>query len=54
MNKKYGEILNNAYDQRTESDYGIITKPAIEDAAALLNKVREFIEEIKKIIRDDK
>ena len=50
VDKKYGRFLNKAFEQRAESDYGILLDPSIEEAQSLLNEAKEFIVVIKKII----
>jgi len=50
IDKKFGQILNKAFDQRSESDYGVMLKPSSENALQLLSEVKEFVQVVKKLI----
>jgi uncharacterized protein (UPF0332 family) len=50
VDKKYGKILNKAFDQRTESDYGTVLNPSVEEVLSLLEEVKEFVHVIKHLL----
>lgn len=50
LDKKYGRFLNRAYEQRAESDYGVLINPSSKEAQSLLDEAKEFVTAIKNII----
>jgi uncharacterized protein (UPF0332 family) len=47
---KYGKIINKAYENRTEADYGILFKIEKEEIELRYKEMQEFISEIAKLL----
>lgn len=52
IDKKYGEIINDAFESRSEVDYGIFIKIKTNDVERMYSEMKEFINEIIKFLKD--
>ena len=50
IDSKYGEIVKNAYKNRTKGDYDAFVLFEKDDVMLMLSEMRDFIEEIKRKI----
>jgi len=46
----YGRIINNAFENRSDSDYGLFVEFTLEDITEMHQEMKAFIKEIKKHI----
>jgi uncharacterized protein (UPF0332 family) len=49
---KFGKILRNAFQNRTKGDYDVFVSFTQEEVESLLNEMYDFIEEIKRLLKD--
>ncbi len=52
-NQKYGKIVNKAFEDRTDGDYGIFVQFEIDEVLLKFEDMKEFITELEKIINID-
>lgn len=50
IDRKYGEIVRNAFDSRSESDYGVMVAYKKEDVEKMLSDMKDFISTIENYI----
>ena len=50
IDKKYGKMLRNAYQNRTKGDYDAFVNFSNHEVELMLTEMVEFIEEIKRIL----
>ncbi len=50
VDKKYGKILNTAYEMRTKVDYDDFAEYSLDEVKTLYNDMKEFINCIKQLI----
>jgi len=53
VDKKYGDILKETFDSRTDSDYGDFISFSKEEVIALLNDTKDFVLKIESQILTD-
>ena len=49
-NQKFGKIVNKAYEDRTDGDYGIFVQFEKEEVLLKFEDMKEFIAELEKLI----
>jgi len=54
LSQKYAGILKDARFERHEALYGLETKPSKVEAEELLESAKEFLEEIRRLLSDEK
>jgi len=52
IEKKYGEIINDAFENRSDVDYGIFIKIKTKDVEGMYSEMKEFINEIIKFLKE--
>ncbi len=52
VDKEFGKNLRRAYDMRQKSDYDVLATITEEDAENLVKNAEEFIEEMKRLIKE--
>lgn len=52
IDKKYGEIINDAFENRSDVDYGIFIKIKANDVKKMYSEMKEFINEIIKFLKE--
>jgi len=50
VDKKYGKMLNEAFKQRSEGDYGIFIRFNMKEVLGLFDEMKEFTRKIKQLI----
>ena len=53
IERRYGAIIHDAFDNRSDSDYGVMIKFKKDDVEKMLAKMKDFINEVEKLIRED-
>ncbi|MBU2586177.1 MAG: HEPN domain-containing protein, partial [Bacteroidetes bacterium] len=51
LNVKYGKILRQAFESRTESDYRIFTEFTREELSSMLADAKDFIAKMKEMLK---
>jgi len=54
IDKKYTAIIKNAFDSRSESDYGVFVKFKKEDVEKMFKDMNDFISTIEEYINKEK
>lgn len=52
IDRKYGRIVKNAFDSRSDSDYGVMVKFEREEVEQMLEDMEDFISTIEQYIKD--
>ncbi|HKI87378.1 MAG TPA: HEPN domain-containing protein, partial [Draconibacterium sp.] len=52
LDRSFGKIIHNAYEDRTDGDYGIFVKFEKNEVEKKFQDMKKFIAEIEKLIRD--
>jgi uncharacterized protein (UPF0332 family) len=50
IDTKYGKIINDAFENRSDSDYGLFVEFTNDEVQEMYNEMQEFINEIKKYL----
>jgi uncharacterized protein (UPF0332 family) len=50
---KYGKIINDAYENRSDSDYGLFIEFSKEEVEEMFNEMKMFIAEIKRYLNKE-
>jgi hypothetical protein len=48
IDTKYGKIINHAFENRSDSDYGIFIEFTKEEVEEMHNEMKSFVDELKK------
>jgi uncharacterized protein (UPF0332 family) len=51
FDKKFGQIINDAFENRSEADYGLIHQYKIDDIQFMFNNMKDFINEIDNYLK---
>lgn len=52
IDTKYGKIINHAYENRSDSDYGIFVEFTKEEVEEMHEEMKTFVDELKKYIQN--
>jgi len=52
IDQMYGKMINNAFESRADSDYGVFVEFSTKDLSIMLNELESFIKELEKHIID--
>ena len=50
IDMKFGKIVNDAFENRSDSDYGIFVEFSKDDVSTMLEDMKSFVEELEKHI----
>jgi len=53
IDRTYGGIINNAYEDRTDGDYGIFVEFEKQEVEKKFQDMKLFIEKVEELIRDN-
>jgi uncharacterized protein (UPF0332 family) len=53
INQKFGKIINNGFEDRSDGDYGIFIQFKKDEVLLKFEDMKEFITELEKIINND-
>lgn len=51
IDRKYGRFVHKAYDKRSKADYADYVEFEKEEVLAMFNEMKDFLEEIEKLIK---
>jgi uncharacterized protein (UPF0332 family) len=51
FDKKFGQIINDAFENRSEADYGLLHQYNIEEIQIMFNNMKDFISEIDDYLK---
>jgi uncharacterized protein (UPF0332 family) len=52
IDRKYGAIIHDAFDNRSDSDYGVMVKFEKTEVEKMFNEMKDFIAAIEKLIQE--